>query len=117
MAVTVISPVKLKLDEIGAFDFTAPSSATDGFAVDYTEQDSKLVLLLQNTASAVATATVKAGDGIQGVADYVQNMTATSMGAIRLESGKFKRVTGDNKGRIIIIPSAVTVKAALIQIP
>jgi hypothetical protein len=118
MAVTNISPTKLKLNEAGALTFTVPSSATDGFSVDYTEQDSKLVLLLQNTStSATATATIKAGDGIQGVADYVQNLAASSVNAVRIESGKFKRVTGDSKGKVIVIPSAATVAAALVLIP
>jgi hypothetical protein len=117
MAITAVSPVKLELNEAGQFTFKAPSSAADGFAVDYREQDNRLVLLLQNTATAAATATVKAGDGIQGISDYVHDLPASSVSALRLEAGKFKHVTGDNKGSVVVIPSATTVLAALALIP
>jgi hypothetical protein len=117
MSVTNIAPTKLKLNEAGSLTFTAPTAAADGFAVNYGEQDSKLVLLLQNTDSAAATAIIKAGDGIQGVVDYTQSLPAGSVSAIRLESGKFKRVTGDNRGSVIVIPSSVKVLAALTLIP
>jgi hypothetical protein len=117
MAKTIISPVKLDLNEPGQFTFTAPSDASDGFSVDYKEQDNRLVLLLRNEAAAAATATVKAGDGIQGIVDYVYDLPASSSVALRLEAGKFKRVTGDDRGNVLIVPSATTVLAALVLLP
>ena len=94
-------------------EFVAASSAADGFAVDFSGGDGRTVLLLNNTTSAEATATVKAGNGLQGVADEVIIVPASGMVAVCLESGRFKNVSGDLKGKVQIVPSATTLELAV----
>lgn len=69
-------------------------------ALEFTERDDKMILVISATAD--TTLTVKAGNGIQGVADLPLTVpTGTSL--IKLESGRFKHVTGENKGKIVVV--------------
>lgn len=69
-------------------------------ALEFTERDDKMILVI--SASADTTLTVKAGNGIQGVADLALTVP-TGTNLIKLESGRFKNVTGENKGKIVVV--------------
>lgn len=71
---------------------------------DFNERDDKSVIIVNNTTSGDVTVTVKAGNGIQGVSDLV--LTAKSgISVFKIESGRFKNVSGDNKGKIVLTSS------------
>lgn len=118
MAVKKIDLVKMKLNTLtGAVVPVAPSAQADGFAVPYTGQDTKTVLIVQGGAAA-GTLTVKKGDSIQGVADTEAfPVPASAITSIVLESGKFKNVAGANKGSVIVVPSTADIKVAAIVLP
>lgn len=69
-------------------------------ALEFTERDDKMILVISATAD--TTLTVKAGNGIQGVADLALTVP-TGTNLIKLESGRFKNVTGENKGKIVVV--------------
>ena len=120
MAVTKITPVKLKFNEFSAaLTFTAPTSATEGFAVSFKEHDYKTVILCQTSnASAAKTVKVLKGDGIQGVADVeAYSLAAGAIAAINVEAGAHKILTGDNKGSVIVIPESTDIKIAAVVTP
>ena len=122
MAVTAITPVSLSLNtfNVDAITFTAPTVAADGFTVPFTGKDKNIVLLFQNTnaGTTARTATVKAGNGIQGVADLDSgDIAAAKTGAVMVDSGAFKNVSGTNKGKILIIPSHAELKMAAVVLP
>jgi hypothetical protein len=119
MAVTKITPVKLKLNEFSAaLTFTAPTAAADGFAVEFKEQDVKTVILVQNSGSAAYTVKIVQGDGIQGVVDTdTVSLAAGAIVAVNVEAGAYKQLSGDNKGCVVLIPSNVAVKAAAVVTP
>lgn len=119
MAVTTVTPVKLGLNTFEeALTFTQASSATDGYVVPFTDTDTKTLFLFQNTATTSQTVTIKKGNGIQGVADLTSGeIAASGVAAITVDSGRFKHVSGDLKGKIQIIPSDVKVKMAVIVLP
>ena len=74
-------------------------TANTAKAIEWSESDEKMVLVI--VATQANTLTVKAGDSIQGTADMVVSVpVGTSL--IKLESGRFKNVSGDNKGKIVI---------------
>lgn len=78
------------------------SSTPKAFA--FNERDDKSVIIVNNTTSGSVTVTVKAGNGIQGVSDLV--LTAESgISVFKIESGRFKNVSGDNKGKIVLTSS------------
>ncbi len=67
--------------------------------VEFNERDDKMVLVIN--ASAATDLTVKAGNGLQGVCDLVLTVPQ-GISLLKLESGRFKFVSGDHKGKIVV---------------
>lgn len=95
---------------------TTELNAADGALVAWDERDEKITLLLQNSATAEGTATVKAGNGYGGVADLEVAIPASSFVILALDSARFKNVTGENKGKVHITGPA-TIKVAAFKLP
>lgn len=87
----------------------------DGAEIKWDERDDKIMLLVQNTGTAAVTVTVKAGNGIQGVSDESISLPAGNYAFIRLESGRFKNVSGDLKGKVILTGSTDVKVAAFMH--
>lgn len=71
-------------------------------ALEWSERDDKMTLVINNSGSAATTLTVKAGNGIQGVADLTLTVPV-GVSLVKLESGRFKNVSGTNKGKIVVV--------------
>jgi len=116
MAKVAITNTKLDLNSFADANFVAGS--TDGITFDFKPDTEKLLLVFQNTAAAAGTVIVKAGNGIQGVADTdAHSIPASGISFAIVESGAFKNVSGDDKGKVVVVPSAATIKACAIQLP
>lgn len=95
---------------------TVGSIACGEFA--WGDRDENILLLLQNASTSTsATATVKAGNGIQGVNDLKVSLDAGKFTVVSLDSGRFKNVSGEHKGKCLIDASSTTVKAAVFILP
>lgn len=81
--------------------------------LEWSESDEKMVLVVQNTTSADATLTVKAGNGIQGVVDLTLTVPKQAVSLVKLDSGRFKNVSGENKGKIVVV-SATALSVAVV---
>lgn len=115
MAKTTLEANVLALNEWGTINFV--SGATDGIKVPATNGDWKRLVLINNTTSSAVTVTVKQGNGIQGVKDLDSfSVAASKVAAIRLDDGRYKQVSGDDKDYILIVPSAA-VSAAVVELP
>ena len=77
-------------------------TANTAKAIEWKENDNKMILVVQNSGSAATTLTVKAGNGIQGVADLALTVPV-GVNLVKLESGRFKNVSGENKGKIVVV--------------
>lgn len=98
-------------NEIATVELEALTASTDK-AIEWKEGDDKMILVI--VATAATTLTVKAGNGIQGVADKVLTVpVGTSL--VKLESGRFKNVSGTNKGKIVV-QSAGTPKVGVVAL-
>ena len=75
-------------------------TASTAKAIDWSEKDEHTVLVIN--ASAQTNLTVKAGNGIQGVTDLVLTVPQ-GVSLVKLESGRFKNVSGANKGKVIVV--------------
>lgn len=75
-------------------------TASTAKAIDWSEKDEHTVLVIN--ASAQTDLTVKAGNGIQGVTDLVLTVPQ-GVSLVKLESGRFKNVSGANKGKVIVV--------------
>ena len=120
MAVTAITAVKSPdVNALsGAFALTAATSATDGFVCDFDGKDYKMAFIVQNTNdSANKTITIKAGDSKRASAnDLVFTIPKSETRFFTLDSGLFKKVTGSNAGKVLIVPSSTDIKIAVIEL-
>lgn len=110
---TVNNSVTVMRNTIAKLSTTALSANTET-ALEWKEDDQKTVLVINNTGSNAATFTVLAGNGIQGAADLVVS-AAAGINLIKLESGRFKNVSGSNKGKIIV-KSSVAVSVGTVAL-
>ncbi|MBQ7846914.1 MAG: hypothetical protein IJ344_01385 [Clostridia bacterium] len=123
MARTVLSPVRLS----DRNEFSAPVANTAlAAAVDATSleaelmldfSDEKCLILVQNAGTSAADVTVKAGNGIQGVNDLVHSVAASSFAILAIDSGRFKHVSGEEKGKVIFKGGSANIKIAVFKMP
>lgn len=113
MAINKINRVFVE-KETTAYPFTFTAGVTAGNGLDYEGEDEKTLVVFNNTGSA-GNATVVMGDGIQGVQDIKVDVPA-GFSAMVLESGSFKQLSGDNKGQIIVKPSASSITIAVVEL-
>lgn len=97
---------------------TAAVDATDGAEIAWKERDDKYLLFIQNiNASAAKTATIKAGNGIQGVNDLEVSIPAANFTFVAIDSGRFKNVSGTDKGKVVITGASADIKVACFKLP
>ena len=119
----VITPDVLKFNtfDTSALAFAAANAAADGFLIDVSDYaDHKVALFFQNTngAATARTATVKKGNGLQGVADLASgNVAAGAIACVVVESGAFKNVTGTLAGNIHVVVDNAEMKMAAVVLP
>lgn len=113
MAKTVITESTLALNTWGNITFTA--GVKTGVDVPATNADFKRLILVNNTTTSAVDVTVKAGNGIQGVQDLeTYSVPANTIAAIRLDDGRFKNVSGEDNGNIVV---ATTAQVAVVELP
>jgi len=118
MAIVNITNTKLTRNEAATFPTAVAVDATAGAAIDLTNKsDGRILIIIQNIAEASKTATIKAGNGLQGVEDLEITVAASTTKCIVIESGKYKNVTGDNKGKVIIKGTDANIKIAVVELP
>ena len=88
-------------------------TANTAKSLDFDGSDERIVVLVQNPTTSNATLTVKAGNGLQGVDDLTLTVPASAISLVKLDSGRFKNVSGTNKGKIVVV-SAVALKVATV---
>lgn len=103
----------VKMDE-APVGFTFTAGVTAGTPLDFQGRDDKTLILLNNTGEA-GTIKVKMGNGIQAVADVTYNVPV-GFSAVAVSSGAYKKTKGDNKGNVVVEPSATTIAFAVIEI-
>lgn len=108
MARTVITPIKCKMNEFvketTATDFAA-LDANDGAEFVMDDKSEKFVLVAVNKASTSVNATVivKAGNHLQSAfGDVSVTLAQNAIAHLVLESARFKNVSGDDKGKVIL---------------
>lgn len=100
----------LKTERHTGAQATMVALTTAGKTLDFTGKDDKIAIILQNTGSSAVDVTVEAGNGLQGVTDIKVSVPA-GIKVVRLDSGEFKKVSGDNKGCIVLKGTGVNAGA------
>lgn len=108
MAATPITPVSLEMNEFVKESATTLFTAVDaneGATFEMPDRDEKYVIGVQNAASSPANvvAVLKAGDGLHSVmGDEKVTLAQNAIAWITIDSARFKNITGDNKGKVVI---------------
>ena len=98
---TIVTPILNELEE------------NKEMALDFDGADERIVVLVKNDTTSAATLTVKAGNGLQGVNDLVLTVPKSAVSLVKLDSGRFKNVSGTNKGKIVVV-SATALEVATV---
>lgn len=119
---TVITPVKLEnynefSQAVSKASLTQAVDASEGAEFVMRERDDKYLILIENSNEAAKTVTIKAGNGLQGVADLTHSVEASSCALVALESGRFKNVSGADKGKVVITGETADIKVAVFVMP
>lgn len=116
MAATAITNTVLTWNTSAAMPETAAVDATLGAYVTVTGK--RMLIILENVNTTTAkNATIVKGNGIFAGVDYVKEIPATEVHAVVIETGKFKLVSGDNKGKILIKGASADIQVACIELP
>lgn len=102
-------------------DITDALDATDGAKFAMSERDDKYLVLIYNsnsTANAAAiTTTIKGGNGLQGGNDITVSLANGKYSFVALDSGRFKNVSGDDKGKVVITSGNAYIEVAVFKLP
>lgn len=123
MAAVEIKPIKLT-----SFNtFTKEADTTDFAAIDGThgayfvmaKGGDKYVIGIKNASNSSGnkTITIKAGNGLQGTNDISLALAQNDIAWVALDSGKFKNVYGDNKGKVILTGTSTDLQVKVIELP
>ena len=122
MAIVKIIPVELAeynvaSAEVDSTKLTVAVDASAGAYYEHKERDDKYLVVAQNTGSSAGIFTVKKGNGIQGVADKTISISAGKTIYLTLESGAYKHVSGEHKGRVLFAGSSTSIQVAVVKLP
>lgn len=106
--------------------FTEETDNTDFVAVgsdkiayfEASGRDEQFVVGAYNNATTAKTVTIKAGNGLQSeFGDLTFSLAAGKIAWVVLSSGRFKNVTGENKGNIVIEGASTDIQLKVIRLP
>ena len=108
-----------KFLDCGAMSSIAAAvDATDGAEFAMRERDDKYLLLVTNAHASVAkSVTIKAGNGFQAGADLTQAIDAGDFHIISIDSGRYKNLSGTDKGKVVITGTSADIKVAVFRLP
>lgn len=114
MTVAAVTSAECKRNSAVAMGTFVQIPTNDYAAVDCTKADQNIAIHIKNSiTNATHTAVIAQGDGLQGVADLEITIGAESEVVAVVESGAFKQMSGDNKGKILIKDKTTTNTNAL----
>jgi hypothetical protein len=123
MAAVKITPIKLTsfntfIKETADTDFAA-IDGTDGAYFVMAKGGDKYVIGIKNAVSTTGnkTITIKAGNGLQGTNDISLALAKDEIAWVALDSGKFKNVYGENKGKVILTGTDNNLQVKVIELP
>lgn len=105
-------------EETDNTDFVAVGSDKIAYFEASGRDEQFVVGAYNNNASNKKTVTIKAGNGLQSeFGDLTFSITAQKIAWVVLSSGRFKNVTGDNKGNIVIEGASTDIQLKVIRLP
>jgi hypothetical protein len=121
MAAVEIKPIKLTsfntfIKETADTDFAAIDTSAGAYFVMAKGGDKYVIGIKNASESAAKTITIKAGNALQGTNDISLALAQNEIAWVALDSGKFKNVYGENKGKVILT-GTTDLKVKVIELP
>lgn len=114
MAVSAVTSAVITRNAATANGAFVQIPTNDSCAVDATKDDQKILIQIKNAiTNATVTAVISKGNGIQGVKDLEIPIAQSTTVVTVVESGAYKQISGDNKGKILIKDKSTTNTNAL----
>jgi hypothetical protein len=106
-------------EETNNTDFAAVDNSDKIAYFEASGRDEQFVVGAYNSNQSNAkTVTIKAGNGLQSeFGDLTFSISAGSIAWVVLSSGRFKNVTGENKGKIVIKGESTNIELKVIRLP
>ena len=132
MAITAITPTKVKrvnkaydLEAGAALGSLASTDAayvatygTYGAKLPYEKKMGKYALIIENTDSASANVLVRhAGHEFFNKEDLQVAVEASSSVVLNIDTAKFLRLNGEDRGYVYVVGASANIKVALIELP
>lgn len=96
----------------------AAVDATDGAEFVMKERDDKYLILATNAhATDAKNVTIKAGNGFQAGGDLTFSVAAGKIAIVSIDSGRYKNLTGTDKGKVVITGGSADIKVAVFRLP
>lgn len=100
------------------FAFLTAAIGAEGAEFVHEDRDNKYLVMLTSKQETEAVVTIHHGNGLQGVSDLVITLAPKARSVVCLESGRFKNVSGEDKGKIIITQSVGSdIKITVFKLP
>ena len=103
-------------EEVVSVELTTPIDSVDGAFYLHQERDDKYLVIAQNEGAEDSELVIKQGNGIQGVVDKNITIGAGKTVYFTLESGCFKNISGENKGKVIF-NGPEDIQLAVVKLP
>ena len=105
-------------EETDNTDFVAVGSDKIAYYEASGRDEQFVVGVYNNNATNAQTVTIKAGNGLQSeFGDLTFSISAKGIAWVVLSSGRFKNVTGENKGNIVIEGESTDIQLKVIRLP
>lgn len=88
-----------------------------GAVLSHCERDDKYLVLLYNEGDESETVTVKGGNALQGGKDMTFALQGGSYTLFQPDSGRFKNVSGEYKGKVVFAAASADVRIAVFRLP
>lgn len=115
MATVAISKQFMNLNAGNQLTLTSVG-AGDTFTLDYTGADYKTALLIVNSSAASDIVIEDTDSYNEGIADLTYTVAANKTALIVLDSGYYKKTSGDSKGKVVGTASKAC-SMALVELP
>jgi hypothetical protein len=109
MTVAAVTSAVIKRNAATATGAFVQCPTNDACAIDATKDDQKILIQITNSSTtATHTAVIVKGNGLQGVKDLEIPIAHEATVVTVVESGAFKQMSGDNKGKILVRDKSTT---------
>ena len=113
MAAKAITPIECKVNKITKTELTAPADGSNGLVFTMPRKTEEYVNIIVDGGASGGTVTLKKptkGYYAAAASDLTLSLSANEIAVIRFESAKY----ANTDGTVVFVPSATTVKAAVI---